>query len=82
MWKQTIKILKSRGLTVYWLSQQTGIPQTTLGNYRNGAMPSFANACKIADALGVSLDDLRGGNEDGNSCRQSRASRSCGSDHD
>ena len=82
MWKQTIEILKSRGLTVYWLSQKTGIPQTTLGNYRNGSMPSFGNACKIADALGVSLDDLRGGNEDGNSFRQSRASRSCGSDHD
>ncbi|MHC6158592.1 helix-turn-helix transcriptional regulator [Lactobacillus delbrueckii] len=64
MWKQTTKILKSRGLTVYWLSQKTGIPQTTLGNYRNGAMPSFVNACKIADALGVSLDDL-GGDQDG-----------------
>lgn len=66
MWKQTTKILKSRGLTVYWLSQKTGIPQTTLGNYRNGSMPSFGNACKIADALGVSLDDLRGGTKDAN----------------
>ncbi len=42
------------------------IRQTPMRNYRKnyshpgGVSPSFKNACKIADALGVSLDELRG----------------------
>lgn len=82
MWEETIRILKQRGLSVYWLSKQTGIPQTTLWDYKYGSRASFVNACKIADALGVSLDDLRGVTKNGDSCRQSGTSRSCGSDHD
>lgn len=38
----------------------TGISDNTLRNYRTKQSdPSFTNACKIADALKVSLDDLR-----------------------
>lgn len=38
----------------------TGIPDNTLRNYRSKKSdPSFTNACKIADALNVKLDDLR-----------------------
>lgn len=54
------QILKEKGSTVYKLSKLTGISDNTLRNYRSKhSDPSFTNACKIADALGVKLDDLR-----------------------
>ncbi|NRN88405.1 helix-turn-helix domain-containing protein [Lactobacillus helveticus] len=60
MWNKVEKILKERSLTIYKLSKMTGIPDNTLRNYRSKKSdPSFTNACKIADALGVSLDNLR-----------------------
>ena len=81
-WKNVEKIMHKRNITVYRLSKLSGVKETTLRWYKQGTEPTLSNAFKIADALGVSLDDLRGGNKDGNLCRQSRASRSCGSDHD
>lgn len=66
MWNKVEKILKQKHLSIYRLSKMTGIHETTLRNYRKnyshpgGVSPSFKNACKIADALGVSLDALRG----------------------
>lgn len=68
MWNEIEKILKKKKMSIYKLAKLTGIPDTSLHNYKNGSQLSFVNACKIADALGVSLDDLRGGNEDGNPC--------------
>lgn len=60
MWNIVEKILKERSLTIYRLSKMTGISDNTLRNYRTKQSdPSFTNACKIADALKVSLDDLR-----------------------
>lgn len=60
MWKTVEKILKQKGITIYKLAKLTGISDNTLRNYRSkNSDPSFTNACKIADALGVSLDDLR-----------------------
>lgn len=60
MWNVVEKILKERSLTIYRLSKMTGISDNTLRNYRTKQSdPSFTNACKIADALKVSLDDLR-----------------------
>lgn len=60
MWKTVEKILKEKGITIYKLSKMTGIPDNTLRNYRlKKSDPSFTNACKIADALNVKLDDLR-----------------------
>lgn len=60
MWRIVEQILKEKGLTVYKLSKLTGISDNTLRNYRSKhSCPSFTNACKIADALGVKLDDLR-----------------------
>lgn len=69
MWNEIEKILKKKKMSIYKLAKVTGIPDTSLHNYKNGSQLSFVNACKIADALGVSLDDLRGGNEDGDPCR-------------
>lgn len=60
MWKTVEKILKRKGITIYKLAKLTGISDNTLRNYRSkNSDPSFTNACKIADALGGSLDDLR-----------------------
>lgn len=60
MWRMVEQILKEKGLTVYKLSKLTGISDNTLRNYRSKhSDSSFTNACKIADALGVKLDDLR-----------------------
>lgn len=60
MWDIVEKLLKEKSLTIYRLSKMTGIPDNTLRNYRTKQSdPSFTNACKIADALKVSLDDLR-----------------------
>ena len=59
MWKIIEQIMKKRGISIYRLSKTTGLPDTTLRNYKNGSQLSFINACKIADALKVKLDDLR-----------------------
>lgn len=60
MWKNVKKLLKEKQITVYGLAKITGISDNTLRNYKYGAEPSFKNVCKIADALGVTTDDLRG----------------------
>lgn len=60
MWKQVEKILKEKNISIYRLSKMTSIPDNTLRSYRlKGSEPSFKNACKIADALNISLDELR-----------------------
>ena len=65
MWNKVEKLLKKNNLSVYRLSKMTGISDNTLRNYRlKHSEPSFSKACKIADALGVSLDDLREGHDD------------------
>lgn len=64
MWKNVEKILKEKDMSIYKLSKLTGIPDNTLRNYRSKhSDPSFTNACKIADALNISLDELRDGGE-------------------
>lgn len=60
MWSKIQYELKKQGKSVYWLSKQTGISDNTLYSYKNyGIEPTFNKVCKIADALGISLDDLR-----------------------
>ena len=60
MWKIVEKFLKEKGISIYKLSKLPGIPDNTLRNYRlKHSDPSFRNASKIADALDISLDELR-----------------------
>ena len=59
MWKQLEELLRSKNITRYKLSKLTGIRQTTLQSYKDGAEPSFKNMIKIADALDVSSDYFR-----------------------
>lgn len=46
-------------INIYELSKKTGLAWSTINNYKNGSEISFKNACKIADALNISLDQLR-----------------------
>lgn len=60
LWIKVEKLLKEQQLSVYQLSKLTQIPDSTLRNYKyKHSEISFKNACKIADALGSSLDELR-----------------------
>ena len=60
MWIEIQRELVKQGKSVYWLSKQTGINENTLYSYKNnGVEIPFSRVCKIADVLGVSLDDLR-----------------------
>ncbi len=60
LWIKVEKLLKEQQLSVYQLSKLTQISDSTLRNYKyKHSEISFKNACKIADALGVSLDELR-----------------------
>lgn len=60
LWKIVQKELDKSKCSLHHFSKVSGIPESTLKKYKfNGSDPSFTNACKIADALGVSLDDLR-----------------------
>ena len=51
--------MKAKKISIYKLSKLTGLPWSTIANYKNGSEMSFKNACKIADALEISLDQLR-----------------------
>lgn len=51
--------MNSKKISIYGLSKLTEIPWSTIANYKKVADMPFSNACKIADALGVSLDELR-----------------------
>lgn len=50
-----------RNLSRYKLSQISGVNESTLQAIENNENPNptFRTMCKIADALDVSLDDLR-----------------------
>ena len=61
LWKSVQKELDKKHWSLAKLSMLTKIPDSSLRMYKyRGSDPSFSNACKIADALGLSLDDLRG----------------------
>lgn len=64
LWNSIQVQLDKQNMTAYRLSKMTGIPLTTIYNYKNdGKEPPFKNMCKIADALDVSLDVFRGGKQ-------------------
>lgn len=55
------KIRERNNISRYRLAKKAGIPESTLQMIENSAdpNPTFKVICKIADALEVSLDDLR-----------------------
>lgn len=65
---QTSEIIRSRrlalGLSQAELAASVGLEVRQIGRYENGSsMPSLQAARAIADRLGISLDELAGGNE-------------------
>lgn len=66
-WNKIQKYLNKRGWSLLKLSKISGVPEGTLKEYKfKKTDPSFKNACKVADALGVSLDELRGDKNEAN----------------
>ncbi|MEJ6075473.1 helix-turn-helix transcriptional regulator [Lactobacillus johnsonii] len=69
-WDKIQKYLNKRGWSLLKLSKISGVPEGTLKEYKfKKTDPSFKNACKVADALGVSLDELRGDKDEVNTRR-------------
>ena len=58
-----LKILMAdRGMTATELAERSGITRQMVTNYVHGsAIPGLSTACKMASALGVSVDDLADG---------------------
>lgn len=61
MWDIIEKLMKDKNLTQYKLSKLMNVHQSVISGLKLGKIgkPSFELACKLADALEVSLDDLR-----------------------
>lgn len=55
------EIRETRNITRYHLSKMAGIRESTLQNIENSSNPNptFKTMCKIADALEITLDELR-----------------------
>lgn len=59
VWKKVQKIIIKRNITIAELSRLSKVNENTLRSYKKGHEPTFGNMVKIADALGVSLDDFK-----------------------
>lgn len=61
MWNKLSKIIDDKGITIYRLGQLTGLGVSVFYNLKSGRIKdvTFHSAVKIADALDISLDELR-----------------------
>lgn len=61
MWTQIEKLLKEKKINQEQLAKRMNITSGTITDLKKGRIkkPSFELACKIADALEISLDELR-----------------------
>lgn len=55
------RMRKEKGFSRYKLAKLSGLKNSTLQNIENDSdpNPTFKTMCRIADALEISLDDLR-----------------------
>jgi transcriptional regulator with XRE-family HTH domain len=61
MGQQLKKLRAAAGLSQSQLARAAGVPVATLKNWEQGRrQPLLGAACKLADALGVGLDELAG----------------------
>lgn len=58
MWKKFKHLLIEKGMTQKALAEKAGISPNTIRNIKTERI-SFKKICKIADALGISTDELR-----------------------
>lgn len=69
-WKKVEKLLQNKKISLKELAVKTGLNYGSIRNYRyKHYEPTFKTMCKIADALGVSLDELRGDKDEVNTRR-------------
>lgn len=61
MWNRIEQLMIKQGLNQNTLAKRMSISTSTLTELKMGRIkkPSFELMCKVADALGVSLDNLR-----------------------
>lgn len=61
MWLKVKKLMEERDLNQNQLAKKAGVYNTVISALKNGKIkkPSFELACKLADALEVSLDEFR-----------------------
>ncbi|WP_259335421.1 helix-turn-helix domain-containing protein [Lactobacillus bombicola] len=60
MWKVIQKELNKKHWSMKTLSKISGVKYDNLVRYKSGKRdPGFSKVCKIADALEISLDELR-----------------------
>jgi len=45
----------NKGMSVYAVAKNSGLPYTTVKSYEQGRMPSIAKAVKILDAMGIKV---------------------------
>ena len=61
MYENFNKIIKKRGITPYRVAKDTDISTSTLSDWKNGkSTPKLDKLMKIADYLGVALEELIG----------------------
>lgn len=61
MWESVEKIITEKNITQYELAKKMKVSVSVITELKKGRIkkPSFELACKIADALEISLDQLR-----------------------
>ena len=61
MWDKIEKQLKIKGWSMYRLAKESNVHPSNFSNLKAGRMKemSWTNMCKIADALEISIDELR-----------------------
>ncbi|CYV66518.1 TPA: helix-turn-helix transcriptional regulator [Streptococcus suis] len=58
MWEKLNELVTERGMTIKELSKRSGVPYSTIRDTTFRDI-GFQKACKLADVLGISLDELR-----------------------
>ncbi len=61
MWKKIEEIMQEKEMSQYKLAKKMKVHGFVITELKKGRIkkPSFELACKLADALGISVDDLR-----------------------
>ncbi|MGM0241237.1 helix-turn-helix domain-containing protein [Enterococcus sp. AZ103] len=61
MWERIEDLLKKRNISQKELANKMKVSPSTISEIKSGVIkrPSFKLVCKIADALDVTVDDLR-----------------------
>lgn len=60
LWNKIQIILNKKHWSLVKLAKESGVNYETIKKYKyENQEPTFSKVCKIADALGISLDELR-----------------------